>query len=289
MNVSPVAVVTDTTGSLPNELVRERGINLVSLYVNWDGRSERESDISNLDVFYDWLRGTQQFPTTSQPSIGDFLEVYEPLVEAGQDVVSIHLSGELSGTVEVARQAAEQVAKRSGTGRVTVVDSASISGGLALVVLAAAHAAAGGGDAEKVAQRARDARKEMKMWFALDTLEYLRRGGRIGAASAWLGSALKIKPILTLEEQITPVERVRTHARVLERLIHYAQQRKADGCEAWLVQHIQAPDQATQLVEAAQEIMGCPPVLVSEVGPVGGSHGGPGMLGIGAMPARFLE
>ncbi len=288
-NVPPVAVVTDTTGSLPNELVRERGINLVSLYVNWDGRSEREADISNLDAFYDWLRGAQQFPTTSQPSIGDFLEVYEPLVEAGQDVVSIHLSGELSGTVEVARQAAEQVAKRSGTGRVTVVDSASISGGLALVVLAAAHAAAGGGDAEKVAQRARDARKEMKMWFALDTLEYLRRGGRIGAASAWLGSALKVKPILTLEEQITPVERVRTHARVLERLIHYAQQRKADGCEAWLVQHIQAPDQATQLVEAVQEIMGCPPVFVSEVGPVGGSHGGPGMLGLGAMPARFLE
>ncbi len=289
MNVSPVAVVTDTTGSLPNELVREREINLVSLYVNWDGRSEREADISNLDAFYDRLRDAQQFPTTSQPSIGDFLEVYEPLVEAGRDIVSIHLSGELSGTIEVARQAAEQVAKRSGTGRVTVVDSASISGGLALVVLGAACAAAGGGDAEKVARRARDARAEMKMWFALDTLEYLRRGGRIGAAAAWLGSALKVKPILTLKDQITPVERVRTRARVLERLAHYARQLKADGCDGWLVQHIQAPDQAARLVETTQEIMGCPPLLVSEVGPVGGSHAGPGMLGIGAMPSRFLE
>jgi DegV family protein with EDD domain len=289
VNAPLVAVVTDTTASLPSELVRERELGVVSLYVNWGERSERESDMLDLDAFYDRLREARQLPTTSQPSIGDFLEVYEPLLEAGRNIVSIHLSAELSGTFEVARQAAGQVAERWGPGRVTVVDSASISGGLALVVLGAACAAAAGGGAEQVAQRARDARKEMKMWFALDTLEYLRRGGRIGAASAWLGSALKVKPILTLEEQITPVERVRTHARVLERLIHYAQQRKADGCEAWLVQHIQAPEEAQQLVEAVEKIMGCPPVFVSEVGPVGGSHGGPGMLGLGAMPAKYLQ
>jgi DegV family protein with EDD domain len=235
------------------------------------------------------LRGAEEFPTTSQPSIGDFLEVYEPLAEAGLDIVSIHLSGGISGTVAAARQAAEQLAQRSGTNRVTVIDSASICGGLALVVLAAAHAAAAGCNAEQVAQRAADARKDMKMWFALDTLEYLRRGGRIGAASAWLGSALKIKPILTLEEQVTPVERVRTHDRVLERLVHYARERKAEGCDAWLVQHIQASDEAARLVEVTQEIMGCPPLLVSEVGPVGGCYAGPGMLGIGATSAKHLE
>jgi DegV family protein with EDD domain len=284
-----VAVVTDTTAYLPSELIREHGIGLVSLYVNWDDRFERESQMSSFDAFYDRLRGTQKFPTTSQPSIGDFVEVYEPLVQAGQDIVSIHLSGGISGTVETARQAAEQIAEHWGKGRVTVIDSASMCGGLALVVLGAAGAAAGGADARKVAQRAQDARKEMKMWFALDTLEYLRRGGRIGAASAWLGSALKVKPILTLEEQITPIERVRTRARVLQRLVEYAQERKADGCDAWLVQHIQAPDQAARLVEATEEIMGCPPLLVSEVGPVGGSYAGPGMLGIGAMPAKYLE
>jgi DegV family protein with EDD domain len=282
-------VVTDTTASLPPELVREHDLGMVSLYVNWGDSSERESDVLDLDAFYQRLRGTQRLPTTSQPSIGDFLDVYEPLLEAGRNIVSIHLSAELSGTFEVARQAAGRVEERWGPDRVTVVDSASISGGLALVVLSAASAAAGGGDAEQVAQRARDARREMKMWFALDTLEYLRRGGRIGGASAWLGSALKVKPILTLEAQITPVERVRTHARALERLIHYAQQRKADGCEAWLVQHIQAPEEAQRLVEAVQEIMGRPPVFVSEVGPVGGSHGGPGMLGLGAMHVRYLQ
>jgi DegV family protein with EDD domain len=129
----------------------------------------------------------------------------------------------------------------------------------------------------------------MKMWFALDTLEYLRRGGRIGAASAWLGSVLRVKPILTLEEQVTPVERVRTHARVLARLTDFARQRRSEGCEAWLVQHIQAPEEAARLVEATQEIMGCPPLLVSEIGPVGGCYAGPGMLGFGAMPVEFLE
>lgn len=282
-----VAVVTDTTAYLPSELARERGIDLVSLYVNWDDRSERESDMPNFDAFYSRLRGARRLPTTSQPSIGDFLAVFEPLVSAGRDVVSIHLSGGLSGTVDTAQQAAEQIAQ--GNGRVTVVDSSSISGGLALVVLAAARGAATGSDADTVAQRAQSARDEMKMWFALDTLEYLHRGGRIGGASAWLGSALKIKPILTLEAQIAPVERVRTSGRVLQRLVDYAQQRKDDGCDAWLVQHIQTPDQAARLVESAQEIMGCPPVFVSEVGPVGGSYAGPGMLGIGAMPGKYLE
>lgn len=283
-----IAVVTDSTAYLPSELIGERGIDVVSLYVSWDDRSERESEMPNLDAFYERLRGAQRLPTTSQPSIGDFLEVYEPLVEAGQDIVSIHLSGGISGTVEAARQAAERITKRWGTGRVTVIDSASMCGGLALVVLVAARAAAGNGDAEEVARCVQDARQEMKMWFALDTLEYVRRGGRIGAASAWLGSALKVKPILTLEEQVAPVERVRTHARVLQRLVHYAQQRRNEGCEAWLVQHIQAPDNARQLVEAAQEVMGCPPLFVSEVGPVGGCYAGPGMLGIGTMPAKYL-
>ena len=284
-----VAVVTDTTAYLPSELARELGIDLVSLYVNWDDHSERESDMPNFDAFYGRLRGARRLPTTSQPSIGDFLAVFEPLVSAGRDIVSIHLSGGLSGTVDTARQAAERIAQGNGGGHVTVVDSSSISGGLALVVLAAARGAATGSDADTVAQRARNARDEMKMWFALDTLEYLHRGGRIGGASAWLGSALKIKPILTLEAQIVPVERVRTSGRLLQRLVDYAQQRKDDGCDAWLVQHIQAPDQAARLVESAQEIMGCPPVFVSEVGPVGGSHAGPGMLGIGAMPRKYLE
>jgi DegV family protein with EDD domain len=286
--VAHVAVVTDTTAYLPAELARERGINLVSLYVNWEDRSERELDMPDFEDFYSRLRQTQQLPTTSQPSIGDFLEVYEPLLDSGREVVSIHISGGISGTVEGARQAASRVEQSKGR-RVAVIDSATACGGLGLVALAAARAAALGADTDQVVKVAEQARGDLKMWFAVDTLEYLRRGGRIGAASAWLGSALKIKPILTLEEQITPIERVRTGNRAVARLVDYAQQRKADGAGAWVVQHIQAPEQAQKIVEAAQEIMEVPPVFISEIGPVIGAHVGPGLLGIGGIPASYLE
>ncbi len=287
--MSSVAVVTDTTSYLPTDLARERGIGVVSLYVNWGDRSERESDMPNFDDFYARLRSSQQLPITSQPSIGDFLEVYEPLVGSGRQVVSMHISGGISGTAESARHAAARLAEREGSDSVTVIDSGTTCGGLGLVALAGARAAAAGASAEQVVQRANDARADLKMWFAVDTLEYLRRGGRIGAASAWLGSALKIKPILTLEAQITPIERVRTSGRALRRLTDYAEQRKADGADAWVVQHIQATEQAGRLVDAAREIMGDDPVFVSEVGPVIGSHVGPGLLGIGGLSTRHLE
>jgi len=288
MRQHPVVVVSDTTAYLPRELVAEHEIRLVSLYVNWEDGSERESEMPNFDAFYQRLRTAEQLPTTSQPSIGDFLEVYEPLVEQGHDVVSIHISGNISGTVESARQAADRLAEGGKPGRVSVIDSESGCGGLGLVTLAAARAALEDAGADEVAERAREARASLKMWFAVDTLEYLRRGGRIGAASAWLGSALKIKPILTLEEEITPIERVRTSARAVSRLADYAQQRKDDGADAWVVQHVQAPDEAAALVSRAEEIMGHPPLWVSEIGPVIGVHVGPGLLGIGGVSPHPL-
>jgi DegV family protein with EDD domain len=284
----PVAVVSDTTAYLPAGLAAEHDIHLVSLYVNWPDGSERESDMPNFDAFYDRLRSAEQLPTTSQPSIGDFLSVYEPLVGDGRNVVSIHISAGLSGTVDSARQAAERLAERGDGERVTVIDSESACGGLGLAVLAAAKAAQKGAGASEVIEAARAARRELKMWFAVDTLEYLRRGGRIGAASAWLGTALKIKPILTVESEITPVERVRTGARALSRLIDYARQRKADGADAWVVQHIQAPDEAKALIDETQKVMGRPPLFASEVGPVIGTHVGPGLLGVGGIPSGYL-
>ena len=284
-----VAIVADTTGYLPADMVARHGIHLVSLYVNWDDTSEREADMPNFDEFYARLRTADRLPTTSQPSIGDFLAVYEPLVEQGLDVVSIHISGGISGTVESARQAQEQLAGRTGAGRVTVIDSERACGGMGLMALAAARRAQGGGSLEEVLARIEETRAGLKMWFAVDTLEYLRRGGRIGAASAWLGSALKIKPILTLDKEITPIERVRTGAKAVARLIEYAQQRHADGADAWVVQHIQAPDEAQRLIDATREIMGRDAVFVSEVGPVIGAHVGPGLLGVGSVPLRCLE
>ena len=127
------------------------------------------------------------------------------------------------------------------------------------------------------------------MWFAIDTLEYLRRGGRIGGARAWIGSALKIKPILTLEEEITPVERVRTRARSIERLRDYARQRHESGLDAWVVQHIQDPETANGLIEDCYEIFGCEPAFTSEIGAVLGAHVGPGLLGVGSVSKDVLS
>jgi DegV family protein with EDD domain len=288
--MSRVAVVTDTTGYLPGELVQRNEIQVVSLYVNFGGeKTVREANITDYERFYEDLRGTDALPTTSQPPVGDFLEIYEPLIEAGHDIISVHISAGLSGTCDAARQAVESLERDGHTGRVRVLDSATGAGGIGIVALAAAKAAREGGDLDAVEVAARTAREQLKIWFAIDTLEYLRRGGRIGAASAWIGSTLKIKPILTVESEMTPIERVRTSARAFERMVDYARQRHAAGADGWVVQHIQSPDQAQKLVDAGREIFGSEPVWVSEIGPVLGVHTGPGLLGVGGVPRALIE
>ncbi|HYH59760.1 MAG TPA: DegV family protein [Thermoleophilaceae bacterium] len=285
-------VVTDSTAYLPPEIVSGNGIGIVSLYVNFGGdRTERETDLLNdLDSFYDGIRSAEQWPTTSQPSVGDFVAAYEPLLANGDEIVSIHISEGISGTCDSARQAAELL-EREGKGgeRVRVVDSQSAAGGMGLIVLGAARAAQGGGDSEAVAARAQEVRESLRMWFAVDTLEFLKRSGRIGAASAWIGSTLKIKPILTLEQEITPIERVRTSARAFERLVAYAEERHAAGANGWVVQHIQSREAADRLAERCREIFERDPMFVSEVGPVLGVHSGPGLLGVGGVPADSLS
>jgi DegV family protein with EDD domain len=283
------AVVCDTTAYLPAALVAERGIKTISLYVSVDGEQEREAEITDYEGFYERLRASESGATTSQPSIGDFLAVYEPLLDEGREVVSIHISAGISGTFEAAGQARERLREEGKGGeRIHVLDSRSAAGGMGLCTLGAASAAAAGGDAEATLARARETRESLKMWFAIDTLEYLRRGGRIGGARAWIGGALKIKPILTLEEEITPVERVRTRGRSLERLRGYARQRHESGADGWVVQHIQDDETAEALIEDCYEIFGCDPVFVSEIGPVLGAHVGPGLLGVGSVRTELV-
>ena len=286
-----VAVVTDSTANLPSEMAAERDVTVVPLYVVFNpDRTERESDITDYPAFFDELRGADSLPTTSQPSVGDFMGAYEPLLAEGREVISIHISTGLSGTYDSAVQAAEGLA-RDGKGgeRIRVVDSATVAGALGLVVLAASAAARAGATSEEVEARAHAARAELKMWFAVDTLEFFKRGGRIGAASAWIGSTLRIKPILTVESELTPVERVRTSSRAFERLVDYARQRHESGADAWVVQHIAAEEQAHRLADRCSEAFGCGPVFVSEIGPVVSTHAGPGLLGVGSIPTRMLE
>ena len=266
------------------------GIHEVSLYVNLDGNQQREADIlEDTDRFYDALRATEKAATTSQPAVGDFLEVWRPLLDAGDDIVSVHISSDISGTYSSAVSARHLLVQDGvDESRIVVIDSRRACGGLGVMLLAAAACARDGGDVRSVVERVSAARDALKMWFAVDTLEYLRRGGRIGGAQAWLGSALKIKPILTLDGEITPIERVRTAQRAFARMKAFMDELREDGRDGWVVQHIQAPEEAEQLVEYGREIFGTEPLFVSEVGPVIGAHVGPGLLGVGGVPAGLV-
>lgn len=287
--MSPVAVVTDTTTYLPRALADSQGIHQVSLYVGWGGEPEREIDmLDNFDRFYERLRSDPELPTTSQPSIGDYLAVWEPLLDGGQDIVSVHLSGGISGTCEAARQARALLLERGLGERVEVIDGETACGGLGLLALAGAAAARGGGDKDAVVARIREARAALKIWFCIDTLDFLRRGGRVGKAQAWLGGTLRIKPILSLEYEITPVERVRTAGRAFERMVQYIHELRDGGIDGWVVQHIQAHQQAERLIERGREIYGSEPLFVSEVGPVIGTYTGPGLVGVGGIPRSIL-
>jgi DegV family protein with EDD domain len=288
--MSRVAVVTDTTQYLPREVIDRHGLTLVSLYVNWLGRTDRESDLGDYDAFYEHL-GTVQgdLPSTSQPSVGDFLAAFEPLVEDGADVLSIHLSGGISGTVRAAEQARDALVERGlAPERIAVLDSRTGCAGHGVMAIAAANAAENGADLAGAAAAAEALREHITIVFAVDTLEFLRRGGRIGSAQAWIGSALKIKPILSIDSEIMPVERVRTSGRAFARLVQELRTHHEAGADVFFVQHVQAPDVAARVAAAGREIYGREPEVVSEIGPVIGTHTGPGVVGVMGLPSALL-
>jgi DegV family protein with EDD domain len=282
-----VAVVTDSTPYLSPALIDRWGIRQVSLYVGWDGDLRPEDEYRDLDEFYARLRESPSLPSTSQPSVGDFLACYEPLVSSGRDVVSVHIASGLSGTCEAATEAARVARDKGHPGRVEVVDGQTGAGGLGCLVVTAAREAEQGTALDAVVDAVREARERLEIWFCLDTLEYLRRGGRIGAARAMLGTALRVKPILTFGTEIAPVGRVRTRRRALERMDAYLEQLHERGAMDWVVQHAQSPGDAEHLVEKGTAIFGAEPLLCTQVGPVLGTHLGSGMLvgGIVGNPA----
>jgi DegV family protein with EDD domain len=281
-----VAVVSDSNGYLPAQFAKANGITVLQQYVHFgDGRRVPENEV-DLDAFFDEMRSAEHLPTTSNPTVDDFVAVYEALLGSSDAIVSVHSSGQLSRTVEAASEAVEQLGAAD---RIQVVDSRSAGAGLGMIALAGARRAAMGEGAERVVETIAEAKSEMKIWFAIDTLEFLRRSGRLGAASAWVGSTLRVKPILTIDSgQMMPVERVRSSERAFERLVDYARQRRTSGADAWAVQHVRSPEMADRLVDAAREVFKTDPVFCSEIGAVVGAHTGPGLLGIGALPPRLL-
>jgi DegV family protein with EDD domain len=284
--VAGVAVVSDSNAYLPKGLAEANGITIMQQYVLFaDGRREHEDDV-DLDAFFEEIRGTEQLPKTTNPTTEDFVATYRELLKSAEAIVSVHSSGQISDTVPAAAEAARQLGAED---VIHVVDSQNAGGGLGLIALAAARRAAAGESAERVVATALEAKAKVKIWFAVDSLEFLRRSGRIGGASAWVGSTLRMKPILTIADgQMMPVERVRTSERAFERLVDYARQRHASGADGWVVQHVRSPEAAERLVERAREVFGTDPVFVSEIGAVVGAHTGPGLIGLGALPIRLL-
>jgi DegV family protein with EDD domain len=273
-----VSVVTDSTTYLPRRLIERWAIREVSLYVGWEGDLRPEHKYDDLDAFYARLRDSPVLPTTSQPASGDFVACFEPLIRGGHDVISVHLASGLSGTYATAVEAARIVCAGEGCGRIEVIDSRTGAGGLGCLVVTAARAAEQGADLNAVVDAVRRARQRLEMWFCLDTLEYLRRGGRIGAAQAVLGTAMKVKPILTFGTEITPVDRVRTRRRALERMGAYLAELQERGATEWIVQHAQSADDAEDLVAKGTTIFGAEPLFCTQIGPVLGAHLGSGIL-----------
>jgi DegV family protein with EDD domain len=279
----PVAVVTDSTAYLPDELLDGYGIHNVPLYVVLAGRSGREGwDISPGDVARALsVRG--QTVSTSRPTPGDFVAAYRRALDGGADrLVSIHLSSELSGTSDAARLAASQVGEHI----VTVVDTRSAAMGAGFAVLAAARSAAAGADAASVAATAREIAAATRTFFVVDTLEHLRRGGRIGSAAAILGSALAVKPVLHVQDgRVVPLEKVRTTARALSRLVQRAVEAAGDGPVSVAVHHLAAPEKAERLAgEIRERLPALRELHVSELGAAIGAHVGPGAVGIVVAP-----
>jgi DegV family protein with EDD domain len=274
-----VAVVTDSTAYLPDEVVQEYDVTIVPLQVVIGGITSAEGiDVSPADIAKA-LRDRGKQVTTSRPSPVALVNAYRSALDAGAaGVVSVHLSARLSGTYDAAVTAAKQV----DDDRIAVVDSRGAAMGLGFAVLAAAEAAAAGGDLARVSDAATEAQRRTTTLFYVDTLEHLRRGGRIGAAAALLGTALSVKPILHMADgEVVLKEKVRTASRAIARLEQLAVEAAGDGDVDVAVQHLDAADRADALRKRLESALPrCRRFVFSEVGAAVGAHVGPGLLGV---------
>lgn len=281
-----VAIVTDSTAYLTPELLAKAlvPIHVVPLHVVVGGQQRLEGVDVTVEDLAAALRAFRPV-STSMPAPAEFLAVYESAVAAGAEaIVSVHLSAEMSGTVTGARLAAQQAPVP-----VEVVDSRTLGMAMGYAVLSAAKAAAAGSDADVVAAVARSRARHSTLIFCVDTLEYLRRGGRIGSASALLGSALAVKPILGVKDgHIEPIEKVRTTGKALARMVELAvaaAQSAPAGQVDVAVQHLDAATRAQEVVAALRSrLPSVPDVTVSQLGAVIGAHVGPGTLAVVVSP-----
>jgi DegV family protein with EDD domain len=277
-----IHLVTDSTSYLPQDLRNKYDAHVISLKICIEGRTcDEEGDITK-EEFYRLLADVSTAPTTSQPAVGEFIALYEPLVEnEGDEVISIYISEGISGTVPNAQMAAQQVAPD----RIHVVDSRTSAGGLMILAMAAGEAIAAGKGVDEVLAMLDRMVEESCAYFMVEDLAYLHKGGRINTASRFLGTLLNIKPILYMHEgKIEALDKTRTTSRARARVLDEAVQKLGTRPSYVVVAHIQAAEAAEEMVQRVRERLNCKTVHVQEVGPVIGTHVGPGFLGVCACP-----
>ncbi len=273
----PVHIVTDSTADIPAELLEAMPVTVVPLKIEINGQVYRDLvDISREEIL-EYLQ-SGGMPKTSQPSIGEFQTAFHDLIDRGFDIVAIHISPKLSGTFNASGTAARDVS----SDRITVIDSGSVSIGLGALVLEAAELAKAGRTMDEIAEHVRSRLDNVWVVAALQTLENLRRGGRIGPTSAFLGSALKIKPVVRIHQgEVLPLERVRTFKRALERLLDLTEEQMP--FDRLAVLHLGAPEAAADLVARLGAMQPDIDIILGQMGTVVGTYGGPGILGIAGL------
>jgi len=281
--MSKVAIVTDSTAYIPNNLLREYNITVTPQILIWGDETFQDGVDIQPDEFYKKLETAKVMPTTSQVAIVTMKDTFEKLLDAGYDVLGIFLSAKLSGTMQSATQALEMLPKAAD--KIVVLDSTSTSMAMGFHVLTAARAAQAGETLPECRKLAEKAREHTGVYFVVDTLEFLRRGGRIGGAQAMLGSALNIKPLLELREgRIESVEKVRTKSKAIDRMIELVVERVAGRTPVRLATlHANAEAEAKSALETAAALLNPAEEILASVSPVIGTHAGPGTVGLAFM------
>ena len=270
-----IRIVTDSTADLPAEVAEQLGITVVPLNVHFGEETFLDGVDILHDEFFERLRTARQLPTTSQPSPGKFMEVYGSLAEAGDQIVSIHISDKLSGTLNSARQAKEQMEGSS----IEIIDARQAALGTGLVAMAAAKAVQQGASYEAVLEEANSAVEQVQLFGLLDTLEYLRKGGRIGMVRGFIGTLLKVRPIITvLDGIVQSATSVRSRAYGIQYMVTLAEERAPLKQAA--VMHSSTDEEAEALAERLRPLVADGQVLQGRIGPVVGTHAGPGVIGI---------
>jgi len=279
-----IVVVTDSSAYIPEEALGGLDIPVIPLWVIWGDERFRDGVDIDPPTFYRRLRTCEAFPTTSQPSAGEFLRFFRQVGAEADAVVGIFVTSKLSGTVANAQAAQAELGELT----VRVVDSLSTSMGLGFIVLAAARAASAGQSLDQVAAAAEDMRDRIHLLFAVDTLEYLHRGGRIGGAKWLVGTALNIKPLLHMQDgTIEPLAQVRTKSKAIARMLEVAHGRLGGKrmAEAAVID-ADSPEEGDAVAEQVKDRFGISPVHRTTVSPAIGTHAGPGTVGIAFYAER---